>query len=251
MISGCQYMTLVVSIVGVYKLLNYYWCQYLTLWGVCCYILVLEVYIIENPMPNDTANEVGNEIDSYNRDWLTRVANDAVKTAVDELSVSEVTEAMQGLLQGTHLKIFTLSLQQFMQTNLSTNSPSVIIDFEKTKPAAYPPVEDYQEYYTTGQVKDNLNVAVGTVKNRIKRLEYVGAKFKDSDNFKLPAWQFHQGKPIAGVDDILHILGVNGVPAIRKFIMALARFDDKCIIDVLREGDLDLAKRMAKSLSEH
>lgn len=193
---------------------------------------------------------IHDHLDVYKRDFVKKVTRDVIENTVEHLLSNQVDIAMETLTKSDKLAQFVESLQKILQGQMTNEIPTVIVDLNQSHEFAYPPVKDYEEYYSTGTVGKNLNVTVGTVKNRISKSCYVGAKFKGETDYKLPAWQFHQGLPIAGVDDILDVLKVNGVAAIRKFTMQMMRFDNRRIIDVLREGDIELAKKMASYLVE-
>ena len=110
-----------------------------------------------------------------------------------------------------------------------------------------PKVVDYNQMLTTFEaVKcvDKVKTA-NSIKNWIKSNKLNGIRDLENDNYRIPAWQFYGGRRIDGVDEVLQLLGVNGAEANSYFVLELAEYDGKCIVDFLREGNLIRARKIA------
>lgn len=202
--------------------------------------------LIQGTIPPDEVSTADIDLE-----WLEKLTSRIVTKSYSQLSPDTVSRAVHNLTDKDKLVEFTESLERFIQSYVRDNTVVIKTELNHQARDLYPAVEetDYERYLTTGQVKDMLSCSINTVKNHINNFLLVGAKLKEGGGYKLPVWQFHHGSAIKGIDDVLHILGANGVEAVRKFTMPMTRFQDRRIIDVLREGDIALAKEMASYLS--
>lgn len=169
-----------------------------------------------NNMSHESINDTFESV-TANNDVIPKIAESLAKAIVDIGTSS------------THVDL--------KPTNIvfSTDSP-IIIDFEKT--------------YSTGEASKLVGCGINTVKNRIKNLKLLGYRCHDKDEYRLPQWQFMNQSVVKGVNLVLEQLNQNGIPAVRKFTLPLMDYDDKCIIDTLRQGDVELALEMAATLKD-
>jgi hypothetical protein len=187
----------------------------------------------------------------YICDWLHEVT----QAAIENMSPEDVEFAFKTAVisEDAHEKAHKGSpdaLVRFMKDAFPKVTGRVKSNLIEPGKPYYGPVKDYEETHSTGEVAKLLDCGLNTVKNRIKKLKLVGYRHSDKDDYRLPQWQFFGESVVDGVDLVLHKLGENGIPAIRKMTLPLAEFNDESIIDVLRQGERDLALKMAESLRD-
>lgn len=112
----------------------------------------------------------------------------------------------------------------------------------------FEPVTDYEKSYTTGEAKKIIGRSINSIKEYVADFKLVG--YKVGNRTKLPAWQFGEDCVVPGVDSILGRMGINGVDAESTFTLQLERFNGKCIVDALREGNIPQALDMLASIEQ-
>lgn len=186
-----------------------------------------------------------------NRDYIEKMYQQAAHSVFGQLPGETVNNAFSTLAKPEFQESDPVAILKFI-SELLLDARGVEVNITPQGLNQFGSVQDYDRLISTGEAQKCIQVkSINTVKRRIKDLKLVGLRSSDEDDYKLPEWQFTTMTPdgrIPGVDDVLHILGENGVPAERAFTTPLADYDDESIIDTLYSGNIERAKKMAQYL---
>lgn len=194
----------------------------------------------ESKSPNDSYTDLKSDFISG---WFARKTNKTIENLppnqIDKLFKDIQTSKYESASPKDALALFLKDLANESRVDVSTHDEGHQV---------YGAVPDYEKTLTTGEVKDLLDCSINTVKNRILQLKLAGKRESDRDAYLLPAWQFEGSQLVKGVDLILQEFEENGVATIRKMTTPLIDFDDKCIVELLREGNIKASLEAARLL---
>ena len=113
-------------------------------------------------------------------------------------------------------------------------------------------IESTKPHLRVSEVRNLLGVSVDEVRSLARKDRLLGFRTPSGDDILFPAWQFEEGEPVSGLDQVLAAFGASDpLEAVLFFATASPRLDGRRPIDALRDGDVDQVLDAAARHAEH